>query len=170
MIEIFKYYSHCNQAINSEIVKIIEKSNPELFNYKVDGYYKSIGEILNHYFVSDMIWLDSFRIIKDYSIYKQPIFDNIPEYGTYLFDTLQEFKENRIKLDSIIVDLTDEISSEDHDKMVIRMTKSGQKMERLFWKTLIHMFNHQSHHRGQISQILDQLQIQNDYSNMIRYE
>ncbi|WP_414705227.1 hypothetical protein [Pseudobacteroides sp.] len=31
------------------------------------------------------------------------------------------------------------------------------------------MFNHQTHHRGQISQILDSLKIANDYSNMIRY-
>jgi uncharacterized damage-inducible protein DinB len=78
-------------------------------------------------------------------------------------------KENRIKLDGIIVELTNEIETEDLYKTITRITRSGEKLEKIFWKVLIHMFNHQTHHRGQISQILDTLKIENDYSNMIRH-
>ena len=31
----------------------------------------------------------------------------------------------------------------------------------------MHMFNHQTHHRGQVSLVLDQFGIENYYSNMI---
>ncbi len=31
----------------------------------------------------------------------------------------------------------------------------------------LHLFNHQTHHRGQISVLLDQLGVENDYSNLI---
>jgi uncharacterized damage-inducible protein DinB len=41
---------------------------------------------------------------------------------------------------------------------------------RTVWEILIHTFNHQTHHRGQISEILDENKIENDFSNMIRYE
>ncbi len=74
-----------------------------------------------------------------------------------------------MKLDEIIVELTNEIQTEDLYKTATRITRLGEKLEKIFWKLLIHMFNHQTHHRGQISQILDNLKVENDYSNMIRY-
>lgn len=169
MIEMYKYYARCNQAINVQMIKIIEETNFNVYDYKVDGYYKSISEILNHYYVADMIWLDSFRTINGYSIYNHPVFERVPEFGVQLFHTITELKENRMKLDEIIIMLTEEIKTEDLNKVVTRITRNGEKLEKSFWKALIHVFNHQTHHRGQISQILDQLKIENDYSNMVRY-
>lgn len=169
MLEMYKYYSRCNQAINAQMIKIIEEAAFNVYDYKVDGYYKSIGEILNHYYVADLIWLSSFKTISEYSIYRHPVFEKVPEYGEQLFDAIIELKESRFKLDGIFIELTDEIKTEDLDKAVTRITKSGEKLEKTFWKSLLHVFNHQTHHRGQISQILDQLKIPNDYSNMIRY-
>ncbi|KNY28280.1 DinB family protein [Pseudobacteroides cellulosolvens] len=169
MIEVYKYYSKCNQEINAQLLKIIEEHEPNIFDYQVEGYYKSIGEILNHYYVADLIWLHSFKTVKEFSVYKHPIMEKIPEYGEQLFLNITELKENRMKLDEIIVELTNEIETEDLYKTVTRITGSGEKLEKIFWKTLLHVFNHQTHHRGQISQILDKLKIENDYSNMIRH-
>jgi uncharacterized damage-inducible protein DinB len=169
MIEIYKYYSKCNLEINTQVIKIIEEHEFNIFDYPVDGYYKSIGEILNHYYVSDLIWLHSFRTIKEYSIYKHSIFERVPLYGEQLFHNIDELKVNRMILDGIIVELTNEIETEDLYKTVTRITRSGEKLEKIFWKLLLHVFNHQTHHRGQISQILDNLKIDNDYSNMIRH-
>ena len=168
MTEIYKYYSKCNQVINTQLLKIIEDHELNIYDYQVDGYYKSIGEILNHYYVADLIWLDSFRTVKGYSIYRHSIFERIPVYGEQLFHNITKLKESRMKLDEIIVEMTDEIETEDLPKMVTRITRSGEKLEKVFWKSLLHVFNHQTHHRGQISQILDELKIENDYSNMIR--
>ncbi len=169
MIEMYKYYSKCNQEINAQMIKIIEKQNLNIVDYQVDGFYKSIGEILNHYYVADLIWLDCFRTVREYSIYKHSIINQIPQYGEIVYRNIAEMKENRTKLDEIIVELANEIEAEDLNKTVTRITRSGEKLEKTFWKTLLHMFNHQTHHRGQISQILDSLKIENDYSNMIRY-
>lgn len=169
MIEIYKYYSKCNLEINTQMINIIEDQNYNILDYQVDGYYKSIGEILNHYYVADLIWLNSFRTVKEYSVFKYFIFDRTPIYGEQLFHNITEFKENRMRLDGIIVELTNEIEMEDLYKTITRITRSGEKLEKILWKTLLHMFNHQTHHRGQISHILDKLKIENDYSNMIRF-
>ncbi|MCX7709847.1 MAG: hypothetical protein N2484_08340 [Clostridia bacterium] len=167
MLEMYKYYARCNQAINSKMIKIMEELDFNVYNYKVDGYYKSIGEICNHWYIGDLSWLNSFRTIKEYSVFKDPTFENMPTFGEQPFQSITEFKENRTKLDRIILNLMDEIETEDLNKTGTRVNRLGEKKEHLFWKSLTHMFNHQTHHRGQISQILDQLKIENDYSNMI---
>ena len=167
MIEMYKYYSRCNQVINSKIISIIEELNFNAYDYQVNGYYKSIGEILNHYYIGDISWLSSFRTIKDYSIYKNSLFERIPNFGEQPFRAITDFKLNRVKLDLIINELIDEIEMEDLFKVGTRINRLGERKEHVFWKSLIHMFNHQTHHRGQVSQILDQLKIENDYSNMI---
>jgi uncharacterized damage-inducible protein DinB len=40
----------------------------------------------------------------------------------------------------------------------------GEDTEKEMWKVLMQMFNHATHHRGQISGLLDMLGIDNDYS------
>jgi len=59
---------------------------------------------------------------------------------------------------------------EDLYKIGTRVNRLGEKKEHVFWKALMHMFNHQTHHRGQVSQILDQLKLENDFSNIILIE
>lgn len=167
MIEIYKYYAKCNQAINAKMINILEGLDFNVYDPKIDGYFKSIGEILDHYYTGDMTWLNSFRTVKEYSIFKYPEFKSIPKFGDQLFHSISEYKESRVNLDRIIIELIDEIKVEDLDKIVTRLNRLGQKQEKIFWKSLVHMFNHQTHHRGQISQILDQLKVENDYSNMI---
>ncbi|MDF2986753.1 MAG: putative DinB family protein [Eubacterium sp.] len=169
MIEIYKYYAKCNQEINAQLLKLIEGHAFDVYDFQVEGYYKSIGEILNHYYVADLIWLNSFRTIKEYSVYKHPVFERTPNYGEQLFHNFTDLKESRLKLDSIIVELADEIETEDLNMTVTRITRQGEKLKKIFWKLLLHMFNHQTHHRGQISQILDTLKIENDFSNMLRH-
>ncbi len=169
MIEMFMHYAKCNQKINQEVIRIILEQESNVFDLQVAGFYKSIGDILNHYYVADLIWLHSFKTVREFSIYNHSVFNIPPQFGVKLFNDINEFGKNRLILDEIFIQLINEINNEDLHKTVTRITRTGEKLERSFWKTLMHVFNHQTHHRGKISQILDGLNIENDYSNMIRY-
>jgi uncharacterized damage-inducible protein DinB len=37
------------------------------------------------------------------------------------------------------------------------------------WQALLHVFNHQTHHRGQVAQVLDEHGMENDVPNIIWY-
>ncbi len=54
-------------------------------------------------------------------------------------------------------------------KTVSRRNGAGL-LEREAAFALVHFFNHQTHHRGQVSALLDGWKIENDYSNMIVLE
>lgn len=43
----------------------------------------------------------------------------------------------------------------------------GEEIEKELWKTLLHLFNHQTHHRGQVSVLLDLIGIDHDYSSLV---
>lgn len=170
MTEVLKHYSKCNRIINAEMIRVLENAKGDPYSAEVDGYFKSIGEIIDHIYKADVMWLMSFKTIRDYSIFGDPVFAVMPDWNVRIFNDLASCKKSRIHLDDVFARLTDEIEESDFPKNVSRVTRSGEKQEKLFWKALIHVFNHQTHHRGQVSQILDQLKIENDYSNMIRID
>ena len=170
MVDILKYYARCNYEINKNMTGIIEKSEKKLYDAPAKGYFKSIGEILEHIVITDTMWLKAFKQVRDSSIFEKPVLTKDRKWGERQFDDIDNFKENRNELDKLIIQYLDEIKEEDMEKIIVRTTKNGDKIEKIFWKSVVHMFNHQTHHRGQISEILDELKIENDYSNMIRID
>lgn len=40
-------------------------------------------------------------------------------------------------------------------------------MQKTVWLVFLHLFNHQTHNRGQIALILDQIGVDNDYSGIL---
>ena len=170
MKEIFRHYAKCNQLINMEVIKVLEGAPIDAYNHAVDGYFKSIGEILDHIFKADLVWVSNIKSIRDCKIFADPFFSVQRDSTKRLFSSLSEFKEERIRLDAIMAALVEEIEESDMTKILSRVTKRGDRQDKILWKALIHIFNHETHHRGQVSQILDQLKIDNDFSNMIRIE
>jgi uncharacterized damage-inducible protein DinB len=72
----------------------------------------------------------------------------------------------RNELDSIINSFADEINSDDLSKSIKYKNLRGEDQSLNFGGLLIHVFNHQTHHRGMISFYLELLGKQNDYSNL----
>ena len=167
MIEVFKRFSKCNKIVNDRMVKVIEEAKINAYDHQLDAYYKNIGEILDHYYTADINWLISYRTVREFSILKDPVFEKPPHYGVRKFTNIHDFKKGRAELDDLFIRLTDEIVEEDLNKIVSRINRLGQKQEVVFWKAMMHLFNHHTHHRGQVSFILDQLKIENDYSNTV---
>ncbi|MCE5257421.1 MAG: DinB family protein [Spirochaetaceae bacterium] len=170
MIEVFQYYSKYNQLVNAEMMKVIEGAKDDVFDAPVDGYFKNIKEILDHIYIVDVMGLVSFKTVKEYSIFKDSVFKTPLDRNSLISSDFASFRKNREHLDALFVQLTDEIREADLSKYVTRTNRQGEKQEKLFWKTLMHTFNHQTHHRGEVSQILDQCKVENDYSSMIRIE
>ena len=170
MREIFRHYAKCNAIINADMIQVLEESGGSAYDAVVDGFFKSVGEILDHTYVADLAWLTSFRSVRRFSIFEDPIFASPPDWSARKFVDLASFKKGRTQLDAVFARLAEEIDESDLFGIVSRVTRAGDRQEKLFWKALVHVFNHQTHHRGQVSQILDQLKIKNDYSNMIRID
>jgi len=71
-------------------------------------------------------------------------------------------------MDTIFISLAGEIRDDDLDMQLSYKSLKGEDQNRNFGGLLIHVFNHQTHHRGMISLCLELIGIPNDYSNLAR--
>jgi uncharacterized damage-inducible protein DinB len=170
MLEVMKYHARCNRAVNAAMIEVLEGSDKAPYGIPIEGYYKSINAILDHYFIADTVWLKAFRQVRDSEIFANPLMAEDRKWEDRQFDELSAYKGARNELDGLIIAYIDELQDGDLGATISRKSRNGQSMEKLLWKSVVHMFNHDTHHRGQVSVILDQMGVENDYSNMIRYD
>lgn len=169
MIDIYSYYARCNTAITNNMLDIIKK-HPESYSFETNGYYKSISSILDHIYTSNLNWIKAFCSVMKSAVGDKIQTMTIPEYGDKVFYSIEEALNGLQETLEMTEIICNEFNENDYNKILIRKRRNGEVMEKIAWKAMIHYFNHQTHHRGQISEILDELKIDNDYSNMIFLE
>lgn len=171
MKEIMAYYAKCNKVINKAMNDVIINTIKDPYSHKLDGYFfKCLSDILEHIFIADMIWLKAFMDVQDFGLNIEKDVGPIPGYGEKAFARYEEYLVSREKLDDFIIKYMNSLTDDIFAKTVSRVSRAGAKIEKEVAKALVHFFNHQTHHRGQISNILDTMNIENNYSNMIFVE
>lgn len=171
MKEVVQYYARCNQKINHDMLEIVASNLKDPLQLPLQGYFfKTLGQLLEHIYIADRMWLQAFLSVNSYGIDIESAMGPAPKYGEKVFNNFEDYKNAREKLDAIIVEYMNALQDDFFAKKVVRVNKKGERMEKDAWKSIIHFFNHQTHHRGQISNILDNMNIENDYSNMIRID
>ena len=148
MKEIYEYYAKCNKAMNAEMLGLIHSHIENPYEHELKGYFfKSLGLLLEHVYVSDMNWMKAFIEINDHGMRIEEV-GIMPEAGRQLFFVYDDYATQREKLDLFVIRYMSELDELDLAETVSRMTKKQGKIERIVWKALIHFFNHQTHHRG----------------------
>ncbi len=158
-----------NQAVNQRLFQLLQEEEVNLLTEYCGSYYGSILGLLNHILLGNLNWLSSFRDCKDLDI---PILNNPalefehPGKGNLLYKDLTSLIDHEISVDEIFVRLVEHTGEDILGKSVELFKAKGRPRTWYFGHCLIHVFNHQTHHRGAIAQILDEKGIENDYSNV----
>jgi uncharacterized damage-inducible protein DinB len=143
-ITMAEYNEWMNQklyAICAEIPDHVRKSDRGAF-------FKSIHGTLNHLLYGDRAWIRRFT---------GQSFD-LPEMGVDLYADFEELHQARIDMDQIIRDWAGTLSEEWlQQTFQYTSASTGVTHTRPAWILVTHMFNHQTHHRGQLTTLLSQL-------------
>lgn len=113
----------------------------------VKGYFKSLHGTLNHILVADRIWLH--RLTGEGSAPRA--LDEI------LFEKFEALREAREIEDKRLLDHASGLKDADFDASVEYTNTKGEPKSLPRGVILAHVFNHQTHHRGQATHILRQL-------------
>ncbi len=148
---------------------ILAELPPERLTEPSGNYFKSLTALLNHIYGSDIIWLQRMRTTlprlvslqtKEIEIEaKWPTVNLVADFG--------QLRARRQSLDDLLVSFVDELGEKELEAVIDYRNSRGQRKRYIFWQALMHVFNHQTHHRGQVAEILDELGVSNDYSNII---
>jgi len=151
-----------NRRMNRQVYESIEFLQPEILIEDRSAFFKSILGTLNHILVGDLIWLTRFSSFSTryLSLHKLSEFPRPNGLSDMLYSDLASLKQVRELVDlSIIEWLSHEVKSDDFENTLVYSNTAGVVSERNLGALVSHLFNHQTHHRGQLSTILNQLDI-----------
>jgi uncharacterized damage-inducible protein DinB len=173
MKELFELYATYNKKANDSMINILKQMPEENIKKDMGTYFKSIFGTLEHNIQSNIMWFrrtnrlfqQKYICISSHEIIKLPDSDikkRIDAEYKYIFGIKRQ-------LDDLFEQYVKELNEEDFDKRLRYKNMKGEELERTYWNTIVHIFNHETHHRGVISAMLDQLKINNDYSGILQY-
>ena len=158
----FELMAAYNALMNQKICdRISALSNDELWANK-KAFFGSILGTLNHLMVGDLIWLGRLNQHPSYPAGFEALtsLKDFPAPATLnqiLYDDKQRFSASRHALDQMIISFIAETDESDYLKNLTYQNTKNKTFSKPFSMLLQHFFNHQTHHRGQITTLLSQM-------------
>ncbi|MEX0964193.1 MAG: DinB family protein [Pseudohongiellaceae bacterium] len=156
--EAFQLFSQYNRWMNEKLFQASAKLSADELTQNKGAFFGSILGTLNHLMVADIIWLQRFTLGQ----HKFESLANIAAMATpssldaLLFHDLESLRVARQKLDADLVSFCTEVSTEQLAQKLNYKNFKGDSYSDELGLLLQHLFNHQTHHRGQITTLLSQ--------------
>jgi uncharacterized damage-inducible protein DinB len=167
MKTVFRAYARYNKNVNQDVINIVRTVPQKELAQRFKTYYPTIYEMLFHILLSDINWIKRFKAqfgpYESLKATKEGSYDET-KLKEELKGDYRKLFELRAEVDEEIENFVKELKDDDYTKVLKYKNYKGEDTEKEMWKVLMQMFNHQTHHRGQISDLLDMLGIDNDYS------
>ena len=165
----FSILARYNRISNGTLLALLSDLNRGEFEAERGSHFGSIRGILGHLLMCDINWMRRFREVFGFEgSLAHPRLQPMGHAWTSIeFRTLEEFMGERTVVDGLLEDFVAEADTGHFGDILAYSDSQGTPRRYVFRDVLNHVFNHQTHHRGQVSQILDELGVEHDFSNMI---
>jgi uncharacterized damage-inducible protein DinB len=141
-----------NRWMNDKLYAVAATLSDETRKRDLGAFFKSIHGTFNHLLIADRVWLARFKGTPAPDGFMAP---GIRSLDQELYTDFDELRRERTltdqELSSWVADLTQERLA-----APLVFVRRGQRIETPLWGTVAHVFNHQTHHRGQITTLLMQ--------------
>lgn len=158
----FRTLAKYNARMNQQVIAAAAQLSTEQLTEDRGAYFKSILGTLNHILAGDVIWLRRFAAHPRQEsafayLNTSSDFPEINGLGQIIYPDFDEYKTARLSLDEIITNwINEELTETDLDSTFTYQNMKGESHNKNFGEVLSHLFNHQTHHRGQASTLLSQ--------------
>ncbi|WP_296270471.1 DinB family protein [Pseudomonas sp. UBA6323] len=157
-IEHIRLMARYNSWMNDRLYTAASSLSDEPLSAERCAFFDSILGTLNHLVVTDRIWLGRFAAHP--AVYQAlAALDtlNKPErLDQPMAANIRELLVVRQRLDACLEAFSQEIRDEQLDQPLSYRNMKGVEARKNFFALLMHLFNHQTHHRGQATTLLNQ--------------
>ncbi|HVY90433.1 MAG TPA: DinB family protein [Hyphomonadaceae bacterium] len=140
MLQVFQRMAAYNQWANTQLYLAAAKLEDETRWREIGLFFGSLGATLNHLLVTDRIWMRRFTGVGEHP----------DKLNAILHRDFDELRAAREAEDRRIVAWVGTLSEE---KLVSKISYTTitrpMPVTATLWPDLLHVFNHQTHHRGQ---------------------
>ena len=153
----FIHLAQYNAQANRHIFEACALLTSQARNRDAGSYFGSIMGILNHTIVADYFWLNRFKpvlpeskVLGDPRITPENLSWTHPLHGDFT-----EMRKDRGFVDGRILAWIEECPEPLYSRTFDYVNSAGETKNAIVGRALNFLFQHQTHHRAQISQILD---------------
>jgi uncharacterized damage-inducible protein DinB len=157
----FRLMSQYNSWSNSKLYDLVATLTEEERQHNFGAFFKSIHGTLNHILLGDRAWLGRFAMATSYTFHAlqdaQLVFE-FESLAQILYADFSELRHERTETDQVIERWMQELEPEMLSARVYYSNPArGIEREHSLWFGLTHLFNHQTHHRSQVTTLLHQM-------------
>jgi len=158
-----------NQWMNQKLYEKTQLLSSEEIAEDRGAFFSSIMGTLNHIYVADLFWLRRFTALANCNQSLSGItkFDKPKNLRDILYNDIDKLANQRQKLDELILSFTNALNAENIKETIKYRNMKGEKHERDLGALLQHLFNHQTHHRGQVTTLLFQAGVDPEVTDLL---
>jgi uncharacterized damage-inducible protein DinB len=136
-----------NRWMNERLYECCSRLPDEARKRDMGAFFKSIHGTLNHLLLADRVWLGRFT--------GKPFV--VSSLAQELYAEFEQLRSERALTDAFILEWVASLNETDLARDLVYTTIVNPQQRRTpLWFTLTHFFNHQTHHRGQLTTLLFQ--------------
>jgi uncharacterized damage-inducible protein DinB len=140
----FVMMANYNAWANARLFRMAGALGDDLYRKEVGAYFKSLHGTLNHLLSADRIWMHRLTGTGDHP----------DRLNAILFDDLPSLHAARVKEDGRIIGFVQGLDEPAFEEVLEYRTLNGMPQRQRRREILAHLFNHETHHRGQAHAIL----------------
>jgi uncharacterized damage-inducible protein DinB len=165
----FSYLARYNRSANEALTAHLATLKAGETALNRGSYFGSIQGILDHVMSGDINWLRRFRELfgSEEPLSRARLSPPGCVWMNYEFPDFGEYSRERALVDAIFEDWMAIADTARFGEVLAYKDSHGIPKRYFVRDALDHVFNHQTHHRGQVSQILDELGVTHDFSSLI---
>jgi len=169
MTEYLKRMARYNQWMNRRLYTKVRLLPADEIAKDRGAFFGSILGTLNHILVADMFWLRRISGAEACADALAPVRKMTMPSGLHdiLYDNIAALAVNREEIDTLILSFADSWNEAMLEKPIRYRNMAGEKFERPLGTLLQHLFNHQTHHRGQVTTLLFQAGIDPEATDLL---
>lgn len=142
----FVTFARYNRWANRRLYAVAAELSDAQFREDRGAFFGSLRGTLNHLLVGDRVWFNRFT--------GEGV--NPPSLDTILHDRFDELRTAREAEDERILAVVNGLDESRLDRPFAYRSMDGSPVELPLGQLLAHVFNHQTHHRGQAHTLLTQ--------------
>jgi len=146
----FQNMARYNRVANERIFAVCAQLDDAEYRKQRAGSFGSIHALLNHILLGDRIWMSRF----------EGGGKTTPPLNSILFDDFAALRQARAEEDAHIEAFFEHATREIFDRSLSYTNSRGQDYVDPTAVAVAHLFNHQTHHRGQVHVMLSQTSLQ----------
>jgi len=171
MKQVLSRMAEYNAKAGEAMLAVVAKAPAGLAGRDVGVYFKSIDGIVEHMAWAIVLWLKRFASFGSYPCLASNALVSRPldETKAAITGDASRTAALLIEASALLGRFIAELPESELERRVSYRTTDGKEQNRTLWHTIFQVLSHGTHHRGEISAILDQNGVANDFNGFITY-